>query len=526
MVEVFLFIFRYKIKKEYAQLGKHCREFFKLSKKAQRKVLDIYFRRVEEDFDVMYYFDNEDSRYYENGKEISFFDSYYFCKKIILLNICNIRYIDKFKISLKKVDYLVHLMMEIIEKDGIKIRVSDILMYPFELPKRLSGNVLFMRYLVDVDLYNIKYMTYLEGNVSLERELIREVIDKDRGNDFVYENFCVRDRTLPEVLVNNIDFIIYLVENDIKNVVYFTEKILRMVVDSELDRVIHCVIRAIKRGNADIEIVESNEVLAGYLNKSYNYLNYIIGIDVGNVKYVMFYELTDEDRKKIIDYLALKLVRENIDFVYDNYPFKKLLLENYMFMAYLIDRDKRNINKMLVSNQDEINKLVDIYLNKYKRCKFDIRNYMDASGEINRYLVSNRHMISYLIRNDNEVFRYIDFSNLVNAKKTIDYILRELDRKDFVFNNEVFLRDGKYPIVLSNSYRFMKYVIDKNFNNLAYINISMIDKRELKRIINYACRMVYYIRGEDRSLNFDIEGYFKGSDVIEDDYFQECYKCL
>ena len=72
----------------------------------------------------------------------------------------------------------------------------------------------------------------------------------------------------------------------------------------------------------------------------------------------------------------------------------------------------------------------------------------------------------------------------------------------------------------------MRYVIDKNFNNLSYIDISMIDDRELKRIINYAFRMVYYIRGDNKNLNFDIDGYFKDSDIINNDYFQECLRCL
>ena len=54
----------------------------------------------------------------------------------------------------------------------------------------------------------------------------------------------------------------------------------------------------------------------------------------------------------------------------------------------------------------------------------------------------------------------------------------------------------------------------------------MIDKKELERIINYAFRMVYYIRGENRNLNFDIDGYFKGTDILENEYFQECLKNL
>ena len=72
----------------------------------------------------------------------------------------------------------------------------------------------------------------------------------------------------------------------------------------------------------------------------------------------------------------------------------------------------------------------------------------------------------------------------------------------------------------------MRYVIDKNFNNIAYMDISIIDKREKMRIINYAFRMVYYIRGKNKSLNFDFDGYFKNSMIFNDDYFQECLNSL
>ena len=72
----------------------------------------------------------------------------------------------------------------------------------------------------------------------------------------------------------------------------------------------------------------------------------------------------------------------------------------------------------------------------------------------------------------------------------------------------------------------MKYVIDKNFNNLAYIDTSMIDEKELEKIINYAFRMVYFIRGDNKTLNFDLEGYFNNSMIINNDYFKECLKSL
>lgn len=56
MFRVFLFIFRYKIKKSKENLGLHCKEFFSLPEKCQNKVLDIYFDKVEENIDIGFLF--------------------------------------------------------------------------------------------------------------------------------------------------------------------------------------------------------------------------------------------------------------------------------------------------------------------------------------------------------------------------------------------------------------------------------------------------------------------------------------
>ena len=135
-------------------------------------------------------------------------------------------------------------------------------------------------------------------------------------------------------------------------------------------------------------------------------------------------------------------------------------------------------------------------------------------------------MVAYLFSNKAPLIKHIDFFHLDNPKTVVENILFSIEKKSYEFHNEEFLIEDKYPIPLSCSYRFMKYVIDKNFNNLSYINTTLLDKRELKRIINYAFRMVYYIRGENKKLNFDLEGYFKNSDIIQNDYFQECLKSL
>lgn len=523
MVEIFLFLFRYKIKKDKVHLPLHCKEFFKLSTKHQKKIIDIYFDTFD-GVDIGYYFNNDKARYYCDNREISFFNSYYFCEKIVLLNINNIVYIDKFQLDDREISKL---MDDVLEANvDTKLDINKILVYPDNLPKRLSTNIEFMRYVVKNNIYNVKYMTYSESMPQVQRELIKDVIGQAKMSKFNISKFLIKDKVLPKILLYNIDFLIYIIENDINNVQYLDDKIIHNFTDTNWHDITNAIIKYMDNNNCSIDIIENNFYLVQYLNRDYGFINYIIDKDVENIKYADWHNIVSKDIKKIIDNLALKLVRENIDFDCYKYPFHNILRQNYMFMAYLIDRDKSNINKILVNDLDEVGKLVDIYLNKYRKCKFDIHNYLDENGFVCNNLVENKYMLAYLIRNDNKVFQYIDFIAISNSRDVVEVILKEIHKKNFEFDNDSFLVDGKYPVVLSNNYRFMRYVIDKNFNNLSFIDISLIDDKTLKRIINYAFRMVYYIRGNNKELNFDLEGYFSNSQIVHNDYFQECLHSL
>ena len=525
MIEVFLFIFRYKIIKDKSSLGKHPQEFFRLKDKIQKKVLDRYFRNLDTNFNIDYYFNNKENRVYENGEEVSFFDSYYFCKKILELNIYNIYLIDKFNISNNKINYLIEYTLKLIKERKIKLDINKILIYQNELPIRLSTNIEFMRYLTYLNIYNIKYITYNEEKIAQERDIINECIEKAKEQEFNLNNFTINNNELPKLLLINIDFLSYIIENDINNIKYLNNKLINNITESNKKKITKSIIKYIDKHNENIEIIKDNDIIS-YLNKDYEFIDYIIKKDVDNVKYVDWHNIPDTYVTKIINSLALKLVREKIDFDYEKYPFKNILKQNYMFMAYLIDKDKKYIKDIMVPNKDEVNKLVDIYLNKYRKYKFNIKEYIDDTGYINNYLIENKYMLSYLLRNDNDIFKYINFMGIDNSKEVVEVIVKELEKGNIEFNNNNFLINNKYPIPLSNSYLFMRYVIDKNFNNLAYIDTSMIDKKELKRIINYAFRMVYYIRGNDKRLNFDMDGYFKNSMIAEDEYFKECLKSL
>lgn len=343
---------------------------------------------------------------------------------------------------------------------------------------------------------------------------------------FEIERFYLNDKVLPKILVSNIDFIVYMIENDITNVRYINDKILSKFTSGDMRRVIDAIMKSFDDGDS-VNFLFNSSDLGNYLSRDLEFVSYILNKNVDNVKYVDWHNIVSGDIKRIIDGLALKLVREkNNTFDYNKYSFKDIFRQNYMFMAYLIDRDRKNIRDVCVVNKEEVSKLIDIYLNKYRKEPYDREDYLDDYGFVKNIFVHNKYMLAYLIKNDNKIFECIDFVIDDQMNEVIEVILKQMNNKSFEFYNECFLRNGKYPVVLSNSYRFMREVIDKNFNNLAFMDISMIDSKNLKRIINYAFRMVYYIRGSIKGLNFDIDGYFKDSDIYKNEYFQECLRSL
>ena len=138
--------------------------------------------------------------------------------------------------------------------------------------------------------------------------------------------------------------------------------------------------------------------------------------------------------------------------------------------------------------------------------------------------LSSMQQISKMIREDNSIIRKIDFS-LVD-EDILDIILDETKIYGFKFNNDDFLRGTKYPKILSNSYKFMRYVIDMDINNIAYIDIYNVDSYNLKKIIDYTFRKIYFLQRDGNDITLDINGIFKDSDIINNDYFRECLRYI
>ena len=145
------------------------------------------------------------------------------------------------------------------------------------------------------------------------------------------------------------------------------------------------------------------------------------------------------------------------------------------------------------------------------------------SDNINNYL-DDLDRVKMKIRFNNSVIGSINF-NKCNDEIS-DIILSETKVYNFEFNNDYFLRKGKYPKQIANNYELMKYIIDQDYNNLAYIDTDNIDKDILIDIINYAFTKVYYMKIKDNSIDFDINNIFKNSKIIKHSYFKECYSYI
>ena len=521
---------KYKILKDPINLSYHTKEFFQLSKNTQRKVLDKYFDKLDERFPIESYFDTKESRYYENHQEITFFNCYYFDKLSIEHNINNIKLIDKFKLSEEKIDYLINYALDLINEENIKIDINDLINYSDNIPTKLSKNTKFMKYLITVDYHNIKYLTYNELCPAKQRDLIKEVISRADQEAFNLDNFLKQDKTLPNILATNLDFILYLIKNDLENVKYLNVNLLENLTSSNKEELIKTIIYSLEQNSIGIDVIENNLELALFLNKNEEFINYIITKNLDNVRYIDWHNLTDNIKNNIISNITDILNKNNINFDIMNYPFRDIFFQNYKFMEYLINKDFRWIATNKVNSKEENDKLINLFFSKIedKNYKFKLSDFLEDGSYLNYNLIENKKMLHYLFINKVPLVQHINFFNLKSSRTVVENLVDELEKTniDYNFNNEDFLINGKYPIPLSNSYRFMRYVIDKNFNHIAYIDTSMIDKRELKRIINYAFRMVYYIRGKNKNLNFDLDGYFKNSSIINDDYFQECLRSM
>ena len=531
MIKAFIFIIKYKILKNPVNLAYHTKEFFKLSKNTQRKVLNKYFDKLEVGFNIENYFDTKESRFYDNSQEITFFNCYYFDKLIMEHDINNIRLIDKFKLSDDKISYLINYALEMIDEDRIRLNIRDLVNYKDNIPIRLGKHVKFMKYLVDIDYTNIKYMVHNELCPAKQRMLIKEAIDNAERASYDLNKFLKYDKTLPSILGNSLDFILYLIKNDIENVKYLKESFLDNLTISDKATLVKNIICSLENNSSCVDYIEKFIDLALFLNRNEDFIRYIISLDVDNVKYVDWHNLTDDMRNNIIDYVTNIINEKNSNFDIMNYSFRDIFFQNYNFMEYLIERDFRWIAVNKVNSKEENDKLINLFFRKIenRKYRFKLTDFLEDGEYFNYNLIENKKMLHYLFVNKVPLVQHINFFSLKSSRIVVENLVDELEKSkiDYDFKNDDFLVNGKYPVVLSNSYRFMRYVIDKNFNHIAYIDTSMIDKRELKRIINYAFRMVYFIRGKNRNLNFDLdEVYFKNSSIINDEYFQECLRSL
>ena len=179
---------------------------------------------------------------------------------------------------------------------------------------------------------------------------------------------------------------------------------------------------------------------------------------------------------------------------------------------------KKKDNKLLV-NDNSVKSSDEGDINLYP---IDYYNQF-ISDDINSY-INDLERVATKIRFNNELIGKIDFNHC--SDEISDIILKEAKIYNFNFDNNYFLRNGKYPRQIANNYELMKYIVDRDYNNLAYIDVDTIDKEKLIDIINYAFTKVYYMKIDKKEVDFDIKNTFKNSKIIKNAYFKECYSYI
>lgn len=214
----------------------------------------------------------------------------------------------------------------------------------------------------------------------------------------------------------------------------------------------------------------------------------------------------------LICLVILNLSTIKIMISYLNKMLKKFLNKNKKGDTKLneIQNNENNSSNMHPENSNYTNILVQ---------KEEKSNWIKSND-----LTNNKEFLSNLIRKDNNYIKEIDFNKKYDFD-LVELIMKETKIYTFQFNNENFLRNGKYPKILSQSHEFIKYVIDKDFNNIAYINITIIPEEELIKIINYTFKKIYYLQKNGSNITFN-QSILNNNEINHNPYFQECLKYI
>lgn len=252
-----------------------------------------------------------------------------------------------------------------------------------------------------------------------------------------------------------------------------------------------------------------------HINMKINHFNIILSYIILIIQMILAYFKSSFIIFELICLLCLILLNLNtvkIMICYLNKILKKIFNKNKKknTKLYEIKTVANNCKNLQIKNNYE-NSLVKIRKNG---------NALKSNETI-----KDKESLSNLIRQDNSFIKEIDFNKNYDFN-IVDLILEETRIYNFNFKNEYFLRNEKYPSILCQNHQFVKYIIDKDFNNICYIDTLNLTKEEIKNIINYTFRKIYFLQEKDNSITFNQLNKFSKNDIINNDYFQECLKYI
>ncbi len=140
---------------------------------------------------------------------------------------------------------------------------------------------------------------------------------------------------------------------------------------------------------------------------------------------------------------------------------------------------------------------------------------------INMVLNRKKHI------NDNKIYNQVDdvdemgkdfntnFSNAV-ISDTYDNSVK-VSFKDEYYN----LPKEMYPKEVLESNDFMEYILEMDYNNIAYVDERLISKEQLKDILDYAFTILY--NKKKKNISEDFLEKVKKSRIAENEYYKQCY---
>lgn len=128
-----------------------------------------------------------------------------------------------------------------------------------------------------------------------------------------------------------------------------------------------------------------------------------------------------------------------------------------------------------------------------------------------------------------------------NKEETLNFLEDNIEQEDFNTNysNNVIIKASEnsddisfkkeysklqnmmYPQDVLEYTDFMHYILEKDYNNIAYVDDNLISKEQLENILDYAFTLLY--NKKKKNIKEDFTENVKNSNIAKNEYYKQCY---